>query len=58
MKVKSKVRMGAAASLLLCACLSLCYWSSASNLVSALAEGGRGQFSSWLSPPGRPLSQS
>lgn len=52
MKVKSKVRMGAAALLLLCAFLSLCSRRSClSNLVSALEEGAEGQPESLVEPP-------
>lgn len=52
MKVKSKVRMGAAALLLLCAFLSLCSGSCFSNLRSALEEGGEGQLERLVEPPG------
>lgn len=51
MKVKSKVRMGAAALLLLCASLSLCSRSCVSNLVSALEKGGEGQPELLAAPP-------
>lgn len=37
-----KGKDGSGCSLLLCACLSLCSWSSVCNLVSALAEGDEG----------------
>lgn len=56
MKVKSKVRMGAAALLLLCAFLSLCLWSCVSNLVSAREEGGEGTARALAEPPGLPTS--
>lgn len=51
MKVKSKVRVGAAALLLLCAFLSLCSRSCISNLVSALEAGGEGQPELLVEPP-------
>lgn len=56
MKVRSKVRMGAAALLLLCAFLSLCSWSCVSNLVSAWEEGGEGTAGALAEPPGLPTS--
>lgn len=52
MKVKSKVRMGAAALLLLCAFLSLCSGSCISHLGSVLEGGGEGQLERLVEPPG------
>lgn len=58
MKVKSKVRMGAVAGLLLCASLSLCGGSWVCNLVSVWEGAGEGQLEPWPGRRGLPASQS